>query len=179
MLIRIAQQSDIPNLAALMSESMRGLGGQFYSEDQLGWAATYLTVPDPVIIGDGTFAVIEISGQLAACGGWSRRRKLFTGSPEQEAKQEFLDPTVEAAKIRAFFVHPNFARQGLARKLFEWCQARAFKSEFRRFELMATLPGVPLYTALGFTSEGKADIILPNGKGLPCLQMSRAIEIAS
>ena len=177
-LLRVARPTDIPKLAILMAESMRGLGSDFYSPEQLEWAATYLTVPDPIIIGDQTYAVIEIDGQLAAGGGWSRRRKLFTGSPAQESKQEFLDPATEPAKIRAFFVHPMFARQGLARTLFEWCQIQAYKAGFRRLELMATLPGVPLYTALGFMSEGRSDIILPNGSGLPCLKMSRKIDIA-
>ena len=172
----LATFEDIPDLAQLMKKSVLGLAPGHYSPKQTEWAAMYLTVPDPMLIGDGTFAIIESQGMLAACGGWSRRRKLFTGSSDQEAKQEWLDPTAESAKIRAFFVDPDFARRGMARQLFDWSVEQARKHGFSGLELMATLPGVPLYLALGFEAGEAIEIDLPNGRSLPCLRMTKSLE---
>jgi GNAT superfamily N-acetyltransferase len=176
--LRLANFEDIPDLAQLMKRSVLGLAPGHYSPEQTEWAATYLTVPDPMLIGDSTFAIIEIQGVPAACGGWSRRRKLFTGSSDQEAKQDWLDPATESAKIRAFFVDPNFARRGLARQLFDWSVQQARAHGFSGLELMATLPGVPLYLALGFEAGEAVEIDLPNGRSLPCLRMSKALELS-
>jgi GNAT superfamily N-acetyltransferase len=175
LIVRQAELADIPAMQSIMARASLTLGEGFYAPEQRTAAATYLAVPDPVIIADGTFAVIEIDGEVVATGGWSRRRKLFTGSPDQESLTGWLDPQTEPARIRSFFVHPNWARRGLARKLYAWAEAHARAAGFSRLSLMATRPGVPLYSALGFHTVGDEDILLPDGTRLPCVRMSRAI----
>ena len=87
-----------------------------------------------------------------------------------------LDPRVDAARIRAFFVHPDFARRGLARALYAECARAARAAGFRRLELMATLPGEPLYAALGFAPIERVALSLGNGIELPLVRMGRAID---
>jgi len=108
--------------------------------------------------------VIESGGELAGCGGWSRRRTLFGGDNFAGRDSGLLDPATDAAKIRAFFVAPAFARRGVARLLLEECEARARAAGFARLDLMATLPGVPFYAASGFV--GDAAVALDLG-GIP------------
>lgn len=163
-----------------MVAAMETGGAGFYSAAQTQSAAQYLTVPDEDLIADGTLYVAEIDGQLAGVGGWSSRRKLFTGSDGQELlREERLDPSIDAARIRAFFVSGDFARRGVARRLYEACEAAAMESGFRRLTLMATLPGVPLYRALGFEEVKTVEIDLPDGTGLPCVEMGKSIGLAS
>jgi len=115
------------------------------------------------------------STKIAGVGGWSSRQKLFTGSVDQEGLTGRLNSERDAARIRAFFVAPEHARQGIARKLFEACAFDARAAGFRSFSLMATLPGVPLYRALGFGDERPTIVTLPDGTGLPCVEMSRPL----
>jgi GNAT superfamily N-acetyltransferase len=112
---------------------------------------------------------------IVGVGGWSSRQKLFTGSEDQEGLVGRLDPKRDAARIRAFFVVAAFARQGIARKLYEQCAAGAHEAGFRSLSLMATLPGVPLYRALGFRHERPTMVALPDGTELPCVEMGREI----
>jgi len=175
-MLRAARPDEIDRIRDLMVQSVAGLSGGFYDDDQTERAARFITAPDPDIIADGTYYVVEIAGELAACGGWSRRRKLFTGSPDQELLSAApLTPGVDAAKIRAFFVHPNFARRGLARQLYEACEVAARAEGFTAFELMATLPGVPLYRSLGFEGSRPEAMHLPDGTTLPGVPMTRRI----
>lgn len=175
MILRTATADDIPAIGDLMVASASGLSAGFYDAQQTADSAQFLTVPDPDIIADGTYYVIEEDG-LIACGGWSARRKLFTGSAGQEGlSAERLDPATEPARIRAFFVHPHHARRGLGRMLYDRCEEAALAAGFQSFELMATLPGVPFYTSLGFTAHEPVPIDLPNGRPLPCRRMERQI----
>ena len=119
--------------------------------------------------------MIESADGLAAAGGWSRRRALYGGDQFKIGAAPLLDPATDAAKIRAFFVHPDHARRGLARRLFAHCEEQARRERFRTFELGATLPGVPLYRALGFTEEERVDASLPDGTTLPVVRMVRPI----
>ncbi len=176
--VRLAQPDEIVELGLLMQRAVRGLASSFYREVQLEWAATYLTVPDPDIIADGTFFVITTGTLPVACGGWSTRRKLFTGSAEQELlSEERLDPRSEPARIRSFFVDPDFARRGLGRMLYRSCEAAAEAAGYGSFELMATLPGEPLYLNLGFEPLERTSILLPNGGLLPCVRMSKLLRL--
>ncbi len=155
---------------------MGEIGPRFYTAEQAEGAARFLTIPDPTITSDGTYFVVESDGLLVGCGGWSRRRKLFTGSLEQETLSgDFLDPATEAAKVRAMFVHPAHTRQGIGEMVFSACEKAAFAAGFTKLELMATLPGVPFYRRMGCQEDGVEEIQLPDGTLLPCLRMHKAL----
>jgi GNAT superfamily N-acetyltransferase len=120
---------------------------------------------DPTLIEDGTYFVgeVEDGGQIVGCGGWSRRDKLFTGVGARAGGARLLDPASEPARVRAMFVHPDFARRGLGRAILDLCEAAARAEGFQRVELMATLPGEPLYAACGFRVVERVTITLPDG----------------
>jgi GNAT superfamily N-acetyltransferase len=173
---RPATPADAPAIAALIDASVRGLGPGFYTPAEIEGGLRYVFGVDTQIIADGTYFVIDAGdGTLAAAGGWSARRTLFGGDQMKGAEDPRLDPAREPARIRAFFVHPAWARRGLARRLFERCRDEAADAGFRSLELMATLPGVPLYEALGFAAEERVDVPLPDGGTLPCVRMGLPI----
>jgi GNAT superfamily N-acetyltransferase len=131
---------------------------------------------DHRLIDDGTYYVIEGGDEVVACGGWSRRDKLFSGSAEQEGLARLLDPATEPARIRAMFVRPDWTRRGLGRRIIEACEVAARAEGFLQLDLVATLTGVPLYRACGFTPSGEVeDVVLADGVRLPCLAMSKPI----
>lgn len=176
--LRLAELSDIPVIERLMKLSMGQIDPSFYTAQEAEAAAKYLTVPDPTIIGDGTYFVVENDGWLVGCGGWSKRRKLFTGSLDQEdLSGEFLDPEVDAAKVRAMFVHPEFTRQGIGELIFQACEQAAFEAGYSKIELMATLPGVPFYRRMGCLEGGEENVQLPDGSLLPCLRMYKNLAL--
>jgi GNAT superfamily N-acetyltransferase len=118
---------------------------------------------------------VESDGSVVAAGGWSRWRTLFGGDRFKQADDPLLDPANDPARIRAFFVHPEWKRRGLARRLFEECLAQARGAGFESLELMSTLPGEPLYVALGFRADERVEITLPDGVSMPLVRMSRRI----
>ena len=130
---------------------------------------------DTQLIADGTYYVIDGPAGPIAAGGWSARRTLFGGDQMKQADDPMLNPAADAARIRAFFVHPGWALRGLARLLYDTCERAATTAGFRRFELMATLPGVPLYDALGFTGVERVALPMSNEVTLPLLRMTRSI----
>jgi GNAT superfamily N-acetyltransferase len=132
--------------------------------------------PDTQLIADRTYYVIENeTGELVAAGGWSRRRTLYGGDQMKGAEDPLLDPATDAARIRAFFVHPAWARRGLGRRLFDRCAADAVAAGFRTAELMATLPGEPLYRALGFVALERSAAPLLDGEVLTVVRMARPL----
>jgi GNAT superfamily N-acetyltransferase len=151
-------------LDKLIALSARRLGGRDYSDEELDYAIGTVLGVDTDLIADGTYLVAEIDGARAGCGGWSRRATLFGADAFDGRDARRLDPATDAAKIRAFFVHPDFERRGVGRAIFDHCEAQARAAGFKALELMATLGGVPLYTALGF--EGSAPIRHALGGGL-------------
>lgn len=170
--LRPAVAEDLPALTALIAASVRELSVGFYTEAQRESGLRFVFGVDTQLIADGTyFVVVDDHGTLAAAGGWSRRRTLYGGDQAKSGPDDLLDPTREPARIRAFFVHPDFARRGLGRRLFTHCRDAARAEGFTALELMATLPGVPLYTALGFTPLEHADAALPDGVVLPMVRM--------
>jgi len=173
--LRVARADDVPRLRALVVASARALSEGFYTPAQVEAALDHVLGVDTRLVADGTYYVIEAGGELAAAGGWSARRTLFGADAQAGRDATMLDPATEPARIRAFFVHPAWARRGLARRLFDACERAARDAGFRAFELMATLPGVPLYTALGFAAQEPVEVPLPGGLLLPGLRMTRPI----
>lgn len=174
--IRTAVLADLPHLEPVMKASVLGLSGDFYGAEQVASAATYIAVPDPDIVRDGTYYVVEDDGRVVGCGGWSRLRKLFTGTTDQEGLGlDHLDPASEPARIRAMFVLPDAARRGIGRLIYDACEKAARDGGFRELELMGTLPGVPFYRTVGFVDVEKCDLILPDGVRLPCIRMGKTL----
>ena len=176
MIIRNATLADKPALEALIALSARELSKGDYTPEQIEGALRGAFGVDTQLILDGTYFVVEIDGALAGCGGWSRRRTLFGSDARAERDASGLDPRTDAAKIRAFFIHPDYARRGVGRAILEHCEAAACAYGFTRFELMATLPGVRLYRACGY--EGEERITYPVGEGVEIefVPMSKTVK---
>jgi len=167
--------ADVPALQALIAASVRGLSAQHYTLAQIEAALVSVFGVDTQLITDGTYYVIDSPSGPAAAGGWSFRRTLYGGAQMKGGVDPRLDPDAESARIRAFFVHPQWARRGLARQLYSACARAATEHGFRTFELMATLPGEPLYSALGFSALERTSITLGGGVELPLVRMTRRI----
>src|SRR5215207_8286382 len=148
--VRRATLEDRAALESLIAESARGLSRGDYSDEQIEAAVASVFGVDTDLIRDGTYYVAEAGGSAVGCGGWSRRRTLFGGDRFAARDPGHLDPRAEPAKIRAFFVHPGWARRGVAGANLETCGREAKAEGFRSLELMATLPGVRLYAARGY-----------------------------
>jgi GNAT superfamily N-acetyltransferase len=174
--LRLATSADLPSIGALIDESVRRLSEGIYTPEQIESGLAYVFGADTQLIADRTYFVIEDEHAIVASGGWSRRRTLYGGDRHKSGADPLLDPTVDAARIRAYFVHPSRARRGLGRMLFAACLDAARAEGFRALELGATLPGVPLYRALGFTPADRVDAKLPDGVVLPILRMTRRID---
>jgi GNAT superfamily N-acetyltransferase len=172
--LRLATPADLAALRQLIDDSVRGLSVRYYSTPQIENALRHLFGPDSQLIADESYYVIEHeSDGLVAAGGWSRRRTTHGGDQAKDADDPLLDPAHDAARIRAYFVHPDWARRGLARQLFERCAVEASKAGFRRLELISTLPGEPLYRALGFAEVEQLVAPLPDGPGINVIRMVR------
>ena len=176
---RVATMDDVPALHALIAASARGLSVGFYTTEQVEAAIAHVFGVDTQLITDGTYYVIDVPEGPVAAGGWSARRTLYGGDQMKDAEDPRLDPATDPARIRAFFVHPQRARQGLARRLYAECARAAWKAGFRSFELMATKPGEPLYAALGFVVTERVTVQLPGGVAVPFARMSRPIDSAA
>jgi GNAT superfamily N-acetyltransferase len=158
--LRRASRADRPALQILIARSARVLGAGDYRPEQIEGALQGAFGIDTQLIDDGTYFVAETAlavpavaaARIIGCGGWSWRRTLFGGDSHSERNVQALDPLTDAAKIRAFFVDPDYARQGIGRALLERCETEARARGFTRFELMGTLPGVRLYQALGYVA---------------------------
>jgi GNAT superfamily N-acetyltransferase len=177
MLPRLARRTDIPALNALIESSARALSVGFYTPEQVEALVQHVFGVDTQLIDDGTYYVIDApDGSPAAAGGWSARRTLYGGDQHKSVEDPRLDPVAEPARIRAFFVHPDWARRGFGRLLYETCAAAASAAEFHSLELMATLPGIPLYVALGFERLEPVEIMLPDDIPVPLVRMGRSLR---
>ncbi len=130
---------------------------------------------DTTLVDDETYFVAGLEGRDVACGGWSRRGALYGGDQRRMEEAPLLDPSRDAARIRAFFVHPDFARRGIGRRMLDHCTAAAVAEGFQSLELMATLPGVPLYEQCGFHPLEAVTDIMPNGVGVRFVRMRRVL----
>ena len=175
--LRIATPHDTTALSQLISDSARQLSRGFYSESETEAAIRYVFGVDTALVNDGTYYVAELDGNLAGCGGWSRRNTLYGGDQRPVGTDAYLDPAKDAARIRAFFVSPSAARKGVGRAVLRQCTEAACRAGFRSLTLMATLPGVPFYAALGFHADEDVVDQLPDGTLLKFVRMSKRIDL--
>jgi GNAT superfamily N-acetyltransferase len=173
--LRLATLGDRDAMERVMKASARELGSAFYDDRQNASFAEHVAVVDEQLVSDGTYFVIEDGNDIAACGGWSRRDKLFTGNDGSAGGARLLVPPAEPARVRAMFVGPSWARRGFGKMILAACEDAARAEGFIRVELMATLPGVPLYRATGYIDQERFDVILPDGVPLPCIRMTKPL----
>jgi len=174
--IRIATPADASAAEALMKESTAALFPAFYDPRQTASSVRHIARADPMLFADGTYFILEAGDELVACGGWSRRGRPYMGSRDAPGDDRLLDPATEAAHVRAMFVRSDWTRRGLGRRIIVACEEAARGQGFRQLDLVATLPGVPLYRACGSAPTGEVkDIVLADGVRLPCLEMSKRI----
>ncbi len=173
---RLATPADIPRIPPLIEASVRGLGPQAYSPSQIEQAlGTWLGLDTQLVL-DGTYFVAEApDSALAACGGWSRRKTPFGSDHRPGRDDALLDPRTGAAKIRAFFVHPAWARHGIGSRILDLCEQAARAEGFSRAEMGATLTGLPFYRRHGYVEFERIDLPLANGEVLPIVWMARAL----
>jgi GNAT superfamily N-acetyltransferase len=174
---RLAVPADAARISELMRSSVRALFPAVYTPEQTASAAVHIAHLDPILIEDGTYFVHEAGGEIVACGGWSRRAKLYAGSGAQDDDDRLLDPAREPARVRAMFVHQDWTRRGLARAILDASLRAARHQGFRDLTLMATLPGVPLYRAFGFAEVETVAIAMPDGTSVAGVVMVRPIEL--
>jgi len=174
--LRLARSDDVPLLEALIPLSARALQAATYSPAQIEGALGTVFAVDRQLIADETYFVAERDSEMVACGGWSRRKTLFGGDRGRSPLGDsLLDPNADAARIRAFFVHPAYARRGIGRLMMSACERAAAGDGFRALELVATLAGEPLYAAFAFQVVERYDVALANGLSLPVVRMAKAL----
>ncbi|HET9280549.1 MAG TPA: GNAT family N-acetyltransferase [Candidatus Angelobacter sp.] len=185
--VRVALPADIPALRELIQLSVRTLQAQDYSPEQMEAALRSVFGVDSQLIADGTYLMAEAalsSGSsaamesqtdfvLAGCGGWSKRKTLYGGDRWRERQDDLLDPRHDAAKIRAFFIHPDWARRGVGTRILDACEAAAMAAGFTRFEMGATLTGAKLFGERGYVPLQQIDLALENGITLPIIHMEK------
>ena len=157
----------------LIAESARQLSREHYKDVQIEAAIATVFGVDTDLIEDGTYFVAESDGILIGCGGWSKRKTLFGGDQFTSRDAGYLDPQSEPARIRAFFIHPDHARKGIARAILSQCESEARAQGFRALELMATLPGIDFYKSCGFKETGNFDLDLIEGIKLELVPMRK------
>ena len=175
-IIRKANLDDREAIDLLIAESARGLSREDYSEQQIESAIRTVFGVDTDLIVDGTYFVADASGRLIGCGGWGKRRTLFGGDRFASRDSGELDPKVEAAKIRAFFVHPEYARKGIGRAILSLCEREARAHGFRSIELMATLPGLKLYRACGYEGSERIEYQIGGGASIEFVPMRKELQ---
>lgn len=171
----MATPADVPAIEALMRASIRDIFPAFYDAEQTASSTRYIGVPDLTLIRDGTYFALDTGTEIVACGGWSRRGLLYTGSGHSARDDRLLDPAQEAAHVRAMFVRSDWTRRGLGRRILQACEAAARAQGFRRLDLMGTLPGIELYKVYGFREVRRTRVELPDGVSIECAEMEMAL----
>jgi GNAT superfamily N-acetyltransferase len=174
-IIRRAAMGEREAIKELIAASARHLSREHYSDTQIETAIATVFGVDTDLIEDGTYLVAEESGALVGCGGWSKRKTLFGGDQYSTRDAGYLDPKTEFAKIRAFFIHPDHARKGIARAILERCEEEARAEGFRGLELMSTMPGIEFYKSCGFAPVGTFDLELIEGVKLELMPMRKEL----
>ena len=178
MLLRHATLADIPEIERVMRESIAGISSRTYDARQVESSLKFVAHLDRELVTDETYFVVEADGEIVACGGWSRRHKLYSGSGAGEDDERLLDPAAEPARVRAMFVRGDWTRRGLGRAILASCERAARLEGFRELVLGATLPGVPLYRAFGFEETERFIVTMPDGVEVTAVAMRRAIDEA-
>ena len=172
---RLATEHDLPQLEALMALAIDALQRGFLDDAQIAASHAVMGL-DTQLVADRTYFMVEDSGTLAGCGGWSRRATLYGGDHSAALRQpDLLDPARDAARVRAMYTHPDFARRGVGRLILKLCEAAAAAEGFRRAQLMATLSGEPLYRACGYEEIERTHAAPVNGVVVPLVLMGKAI----
>jgi GNAT superfamily N-acetyltransferase len=175
---RLAVPADAPAISELMRSSILELFPRYYDDAQTASAVVHTGRLDMALIDDGTYFVHEADGEIVACGGWSRRNRLFAGVGDAGDDDRLLDPATEPARVRAMFVRGDWTRRGLGRAILEACERAARGEGFTRLALMATLPGEPLYRAYGFRPTERVTFTAPDGVIHEAVAMERPIDPA-
>lgn len=178
--IRLAVDADASALHALIEASVRGLMTHEYSSSELEGALGSVLGLDRQLIADQTYFVAEARAAggepiMVGCGGWSKRKTLFGSDRAPVREPALLEPGKDAAKIRAFFIHPAWARRGVGSKILQACEDAARAAGFRRFEMGATLTGVPFYEARGYEEVERINVPLANGALLAIVRMEKKV----
>jgi GNAT superfamily N-acetyltransferase len=177
--LRHATLDDVEALRRLIADSARGLSTRDYSPSQIEGALQGVFGVDTRLISDRTYFVVDSAGRLVGCGGWSRRATLFGSDTLPGRNETLLEPGRDAARIRAFFVHPDCARMGIGRLLLERCESEASAAGFAAMELMSTLPGVPFYGRLGYSAGEPLEYPLGEGESLRLVPMTKPLGPAT
>jgi GNAT superfamily N-acetyltransferase len=171
---RLAVLADVPALRVLMDAAISELQRGFLDDAQIESSRAIMGI-DTLLIEDGTYFVIEIDGELAGCGGWSRRATLYGSDHSPGRNSRLLDPSVDAARVRAMYTHPRYARRGVGRLVLSLCEQAAAAQGFTRLELMSTLSGEPLYTAYGFEPLERV-VDSTGGAPVPIVRMQKPVR---
>lgn len=175
--LRKAVAADAAVIAELIAASVKGLASEHYSDEQIELSIETVFGVDLELIEDRTYFVAETEGRIVGCGGWSKRKTLYGASVYSESRDPgFLDPARDAAKIRAFFIHPDAARQGIGSAILQACENEAREHGFAKAEMMSTLPGVLLYSAQGYLGDERVQIPVGNGVSIECVFMSKDLK---
>jgi hypothetical protein len=169
--IRLCTMSDVPAVEELIPISVRGLQNRHYSQEQMDGALGTVFGVDTQLIRDGTYFVAEAESCVVGCGGWSKRKTLFGSDSAKTGEDLILDPSKDAARIRAFFTHPSWSRCGIATEILKRSETAAFTAGFHRIEIVATLTGEAFYQRFGYLVFERCDVPLPNGYQLPVVKM--------
>ncbi len=174
-ILRKATLSDRAAVAQLIKDSARSLSRADYSDEQIEGAIATVFGVDTNLIIDGTYFVAESFEGLIGCGGWSKRQTLFGGDQYATRDAGYLDPMTEPAKIRAFFIHPQQARKGIARAILEACETEAQAAGSKSLELMSTLPGIKLYRACGYAGDDRVELEVGAGITIGLVPMRKEL----
>jgi len=186
--IRLATIEDVPDLQELIRASVSVLSEQYYTSKQISSALSHVFGVDTQLILDGTYFIAEVKSKVAGSGGWSKRKTLFGGDQAKAGRVDslleasvdaLLDPTTDAARIRAFYVHPQCSRKGVASLILKSCENAAVEAGFKRVELAATLPGEPFYLARGYEKREEISIETPDGQSVSTFRMTKALAPSS
>jgi GNAT superfamily N-acetyltransferase len=170
---RLARREDLEALRELMDSAIGELQKPFLTKEQIVSSRTIMGL-DSQLVDDGTYFVIEQDGKIAGCGGWSRRATLYGGDRSPGRDAALLDPTRDAARVRAMYTHPDFIRRGVGRLILSLCESAALAEGFKTVELMATMAGEPLYRACGY-EPGERLSDERGGAPVPLMRMRKAV----
>jgi N-acetylglutamate synthase-like GNAT family acetyltransferase len=174
--LRLATMADIPALEKLIRQSVANLSAEFYTTVQIESALSHIFGVDTQLISDGTYFMAESGERLAGSGGWSKRKTLFGGDRSKPVQADvLLDPLFDAARLRAFYVHPECSRRGVGSRILSACEDAARAAGFQRIELVATLPGERLYSARGYVRVEALGLPMANGESLPAFLMTKPL----